>query len=162
MANMCEVEIFITINNQSDKETLFKHLEDVISKSNKENKGCFIGSEERYLFDSEVVDYDDYELLINGWVKWGASDNETISFFKYLNDICFIQHLEMKQFESGNGCCEKYIYDYENEDIIKKYYLTQEEVAEVIKEQNEFEFCECEDKCFELLERTEHIKEIKM
>ena len=121
MANMCVFEMTITVNNVFDKNILFKHLDDIVRNANREQKGCYIGSEDRYLFDAEVQDVDDYTIWINGWVKWGVANNEMVSFFKFLNDICFIHELELKIFESGNGVCEKYIYEHQEENIIKRF-----------------------------------------
>ena len=154
MANMCEFEMTITVNNVFDKNILFKHLDDIVCNANREQKGCYIGSEDRYLFEAVVQDVDDYTIWINGWVKWGVSNNEMVSFFKFLNDICFIQELELKIFESGNGVCEKYIYEHQEENVIKRYYLSMEDVMKIVKNncnENGFDFCNSEEQCFEKL-----------
>lgn len=125
MANNCITEIYIELNNKFDKETMFEKLDKIVCESNKEDKGAFFGSKERYFFEGEVADLSENEISVVGWVKWCLKNNEVIKFFKFFNDIAFIEKMTIKCFEIGCGICEKYVYDCKDEKTIMHYWLNE-------------------------------------
>ena len=137
MANNCYIQIDIQLNNIFDKDRVFDYFHKIFHNAHLKDEGAYIGSESRYLFDAEINDVDDCEIEIVGWVKWGIQDNEMISFFKYLNEICFIQKLSVSLLEIGNGVCEKYTYDCNNEDIIIHDVLSYETMNDIVQYNNE-------------------------
>jgi hypothetical protein len=162
MANCCTVDIDIIVNNKHDQNTLFEYLDKVFSEANHNNNGAYIGSEERYLFDAEAYDHTENSVKIIGWVKWGISNNEMVSFFKYLNEICFLQEVIVKEFEGGNGVCDKYVYHHESENVIKHYTLNKDFIFNAVAKEEENEEHSAMYECFEELENIEDSKEIEI
>lgn len=161
MANMCNIDVQIVLNNDFDKEVMFEYLDKVICEANRNNIGANIGSQ-RYLFDGEVFDLTQNEVKIVGWVKWGIQGNEMISFLQYLNQICFLQEVIVKEFESGNGICDKFVYHHSEENKIKYYALNDKIVFEAVSKEKENEEYSAMYECFEKLENAECIKEIEI
>jgi hypothetical protein len=155
MANNCLIDVNIKLNNSSDKKTLFDILDKDFCKANKNHEGCYVGSDEKYLFDAEAYDNTDKEVVIVAWVKWGMTDNEMVSFFKYLNRICFIQELTVKLYESGNGVCEEYKYHYEKENELKHKVLDCTTVLNYVAEEIAKDEHSAMYNCFDELEKVE-------
>ena len=155
MANNCLIDVNIKLNNNSDQKTLFDILDKDFCKANKNDEGCYVGSDERYLFDAEAYDHTDKEVVIVAWVKWGMKDNEMVSFFKYLNRICFIQELTVKLYESGNGVCEEYKYHYEKENELKHKVLDCTTVLNYVAEEIAKDEHSAMYNCFDELEKVE-------
>ena len=155
MANQCLIDVNIKLNNNSDQKTLFDILDKDFCKANKNDEGCYVGSDERYLFDAEAYDHTDKEVVIVAWVKWGMKDNEMVSFFKYLNRICFIQELTVKLYESGNGVCEEYKYHYEKENELKHKVLDCTTVLNYVAEEIAKDEHSAMYNCFDELEKVE-------
>lgn len=155
MANNCLIDVNIKLNNNSDQQTLFDILDKDFCKANKNDEGCYVGSDDKYLFDAEAFDHTDNEVVIVAWVKWGMTDNEMVSFFKYLNRICFIQELTVKLYESGNGVCEEYKYHYEKENELKHKVLDCTTVLNYVAEEIAKGEHSAMNNCFDELEKVE-------
>ena len=155
MANQCLIDVNIKLNNNADQQTLFDILDKDFCQANKNDEGCYVGSDERYLFDAEAYDHTDKEVVIVAWVKWGMKDNEMVSFFKYLNRICFIQELTVKLYESGNGVCEEYKYHYEKENELKHKVLDCTTVLNYVAEEIAKDEHSAMYNCFDELEKVE-------
>ena len=155
MANNCLIDVNIKLNNNADQKTLFDILDKDFCKANKNDEGCYVGSDKKYLFDAEAYDHTDKEVVIVAWVKWRMSDNEMISFFKYLNRICFIQELTVKLYESGNGVCEEYKYHYEKENELKHKVLDCTTVLNYVAEEIAKDEHSAMYNCFDELEKVE-------
>ena len=155
MANNCLIDVNIKLNNNADQKTLFDILDKDFCQANKNDEGCYVGSDEKYLFDAEAYDHTDKEVVIVAWVKWGMSDNEMVSFFKYLNRICFIKELTVKLYESGNGVCEEYKYHYEKENELKHKVLDCTTVLNYVAEEIAKDEHSAMYNCFDELEKVE-------
>lgn len=154
MANQCLIDVNIKLNNNDDQQVLFDILDKDFCKANKNDEGCYVGSD-KYLFDAEAYDHTEKEVVIVAWVKWGMSDNEMVSFFKYLNRICFIQELTVKLYESGNGVCEEYKYHYEKENELKHKVLDCTIVLNYVAEEIAKDEHSAMYNCFDELEKVE-------
>ena len=162
MANLCYIQIDIQLNNIFDKDRVFDCFEKIFHNAHSKDEGAYIGIENRYLFDAEINDVNDCEIEIIGWVKWGIQGNEIISFFKYLNEICFLQEVIVKEFESGNGVCDKFVYHHSEENKIKYYALHDKIIFEAVAKEEENEEHSAMYECFEKLENAECAKEIEI
>lgn len=161
MANCCTVDIDIVVNNKYDHKTLFEHLDKVLTEANHNKVGAFVGMKDRLLFDAEAYDHTENVVKIVGWVKWGIQGNEMVSFFKYLNEVCFLQEVIVKEFESGNGVCDKFVYHNSEENKIKYYALNDKIVFEAVSKEEDEEHSAMYE-CFEKLENAECAKEIEI
>lgn len=134
MANNCTVTMNIVLSNNKEQLKLFNYLDKIVYESNRKDIGCQIG-DRTYLFDGEVFDHTENEIMVVGWVKYGIRDDEFVSIFKKLNQICFIQKFTVKLFESGNGVCEEYKYCCDTPYFIKHKSLDVETVLKFVQQE---------------------------
>ena len=117
MANWCSVEAEIDCLDNRQAETLYQKLVTAKTEADKRNQGFYVGSD-RYFFDA-TIEFFDNTVTLAGSVKWGFSDEEMISFIKYLKSIAVIESAEIC-YEEG-GCLLYGKYSYENGTLTDTY-----------------------------------------
>ena len=113
MANNCFVDIDITVASPEEARKLFKILTEAKWAADREERGIYIGSERRYLFDAEIVQSGSV-VSVCGWVKWGFDDTEVWQFLAWLMARAGVRDFRMKYDECGALLYGEYHYDLKN------------------------------------------------
>ena len=109
MANWCSVKAKINCSDRQQAETLYQKLVMTKTEADKRNQGFYVGSD-RYFFDATIELFSN-TVTLTGSVKWGFSDDEMISFIKYLKSIAIIESAEICYEEGGCLLYGSYFYD---------------------------------------------------
>ena len=99
MANICSVKIRVKSVDDASAQKLFDRLIALQKEADTQHIGIFIGSQ-RYLFDS-AIEYCGTAVTLDGWVKWGFSDDEFIALIKFLRKIAPVAECYIKYEECG-------------------------------------------------------------
>ena len=99
MANWCSIEAEIVCFDGWEAETLYQKLFKDKTKADKRDHGFYIGSD-RYFFDS-TIEVNGDTVTLNGSVKWGFTDDESLAFIKHLKSVVPIKSAEIKYEETG-------------------------------------------------------------
>ena len=101
---------------------LFKILTEAKWAADREERGIYIGSERRYLFDAEIAQSGSV-VSVYGWVKWGFDDTEVWQFLAWLMARAGVRDFRMKYDECGALLYGEYHYDLKN---LTDRYLSQD------------------------------------
>ena len=130
MANCCFVSFAITFENEENKNLFLNHLNEVIEKAKKEDKGVFIGSNTRYLFDADCMNADKNVVYLNGWVKWALERDEMSDVLHHFIKIAKITKLDCNYEELMSNILGTYVYE---NNILKDCFLTDRQFADIYK-----------------------------
>ena len=110
MANNCYIDILIETYNKEDADKIDATLSKRYFEARKENKGMFIGSQHRYLFDASIERQDNNEIRVMGWVKWSINYDEAIDIINWLT-VINVSYISIRYEELG--CClyGEYVYN---------------------------------------------------
>lgn len=154
MANNCYIDILIAPKTKEGADKLESTLSDILAKANKENKGMFIGSYHRYLFDATMDRWETKgstdnihklnEICLNGWVKWSIDYTEAIDIVSYILSITDLDFLSIRYEELG--CClyGEYVYDDEQK-ILLDTYVAEEDFPDYKDGENDLFYEELEE-----------------
>ena len=111
MANNCFIDLYITTRTKWEADKIADILAKNIQEANKKNEGAFIGSNTRYIFDAEVINYTPNTVKVEGWVKWSMDYTEIKDIIDWLSQYVSISKLSMRYDEVG--CClyGEYVYN---------------------------------------------------
>ena len=134
MANNCFVDIDITVASPEEAGKLFKILTEAKWAADREERGIYIGSERRYLFETEIAQSGSV-VSICGWVKWGFDDIEVWQFLAWLMARAGVRDFRMKYDECGALLYGEYHYDLKNltDRYLPQDYYPAEEDGDVKK-----------------------------
>ncbi len=134
MANNCFVDIDITVTSPEEAGKLFKILTEAKWAADREERGIYIGSERRYLFETEIAQSGSV-VSVYGWVKWGFDDTEVWQFLAWLMARAGVRDFRMKYDECGALLYGEYHYDLKNltDRYLPQDYYPAEEDGDVKK-----------------------------
>lgn len=150
MANICSVNIKVKTPDESAAQTLSEKLTDLEKEADAQHVGLFVGSQ-RYLFDATIENCGN-AVMIDGWVKWGFSDDEVIAFIKFLRKIAPVAECYIK-YEEG-GCLLYGEFQYDGT-MLADCYLPEEDYP---KDNDAEDFYEVLESAYQ---RFQDIREIK-
>lgn len=128
MANKCYIDIIIETYNKEDADKIDAVLSKRYFEAHTEQKGMFIGSQHRYLFEPTMERQNDTALRIEGWVKWSIDYEEAFDIIDWLT-VINTSYISIRYEEIGFYLYGEYVYD-DRTKTLKDIYVAKDDFPE--------------------------------